>query len=170
MIKKVMRTAVSLVAVLMVNGMAAWNLDIYSSRFNKTNVIVKADFLSAFCSDNTFLLAPGGRKTIGAGLCKLKNVSVTNQEGQQGVAMHFDDNLFTNPVDGLGIITISRREKDANGHSLERYKVVSLAEMRADDEKEQRFRDDVLKAVNDAKRQFIKEALDDGRDAFGDRD
>lgn len=164
--KKVMSTAVSLVAALMVNGMAAWTLNIESSKFNKTNVTVKADFL--FCKNDTFLLAPGGSKSIGAGLCKLKNVSVKSQEGQQGVAMHFDDNPFTNPVDGLGVITINRREKDANGHSLERYKVVSLAEMRADDEKEQRFRDDVLKAVNDAKRQFREDLEKDAREAFGD--
>jgi hypothetical protein len=163
--KQFIGIAASLMAILMVNGMAAWTLNIESSKFNKTNVTVEADFL--FCKNDTFLLAPGGKKSIRAGFCKLENVSVA-QEGKTGVAMHFDNNPFTNPVDGLGIITINKREKDADGKSLERYKVVSLAEMRADDEKEQRFRDDVLKAVNDAKRQFREDLEKDAREAFGD--
>jgi hypothetical protein len=135
--KKFIGIAASLMAALMVNGISAWNLHIESSRFNlkegkpkeESRVRVDTRFASAFCSDDTFFLNPGESKSIGAGICDLMRVHVNYPNG---VDMTFNNNTG-NPVGGLGIITINRGQKNNRGESLEKYKVVPLEVMRADD-------------------------------------
>ncbi len=128
--KKFIGIAASLMAILMVNGMAAWTLYIESSRFNKDTVRVDAKWYGIFCSDNyAMFIQPNGNAKISAGICDLKSVHVNYPHG---VDMTFNNNTG-NPVGGLGIITINRGQKNNRGESLEKYKVVPMDVMRADD-------------------------------------
>lgn len=111
-------------AILMVNGMAAnWALKIANSTYNKTTVRVDARFASAFCSDDTFYLKPGEIKVIDAGICNLESAHVDFPHGESWYRQ------ASNPVGGLGIITINRGTKN------EHYRVVPLERMKIEDRK-----------------------------------
>lgn len=156
---------VGLMAILVVNGMAAWTLIVENSIFNNT-VRVDAKFLGCR-NDYAQFIKPGDNLKIDAGLCLLKSVHVDHPHG---LPMFF--NGKSNPIDGLGIMTIDR------GTANERYKVVPIKEMRANDRILMRqLRAGVLKASNAVKERLRADKeklradfLEAGREAFGDDD